>query len=151
MAIINLTQHQATADQVAEGILDVQENFTPRLKNLLTFPSVYDVHMLIERAEAIASLAYDSWNANCQAAADADTRPLSSTDDAYMDYWYHSAKECMIGGMPSFMRHLEDALIAKGFKVGYACTDRVSVDMPDGNGGIKKSSVFAHVGLYWAN
>lgn len=151
MSIINLTQHQATADQTAVGIVDVQDNFTATLKNLLTFPAVYDVYMLIGRAQAIASLAYDSWNAQCQAAADTDTRPLCSTDDAYMDYWYHSSKEVMIGGMPSFMRHLEDALIAKGFKVGYACTDRVSIDVPDGNGGVKKSSVFKHVGMYWAN
>lgn len=151
MTIINLTQHVATEDQVAAGVVNVQANFVATLKNLLTFPPVYDVYMLIGRAQAIASLAYDSWNASCQAAADADTRPLSSTDDAYMDYWYHSAKECMIGGMPSFMRHLEDALIAKGFRVGYACTARVSVDKPDGKGGVEKTAVFKHVGMYWAN
>lgn len=151
MTIINLTQHVATEDQVAAGVVNVQDNFTATLKNLLTFPATYDVYMLIVRAQAVAAIAYDSWNASCQAAADADTRPLSSTDDAYMDYWYHSSKECMIGGMPSFMRHLEDALIAKGFKVGYACTARVSIDVPDGNGGVKKSSVFKHVGMYWAN
>lgn len=151
MTIINLTQHQATEDQVAVGVVNVIGANLTELKTLLTFPAVYTTEMLKTAAEAIAKLAWIEWNASCQAAADADTRPLSSTDDAYMDYWYHSPKEVMIGGMPSFMRHLEDALIAKGFRVGYACTARVSVDKPDGKGGVEKTAVFKHVGMYWAN
>ena len=89
MTIINLTQHQATEDQVAVGVVNVIGANLTDLKTLLTFPAVYTTEMLKTAAEAIAKLAWIEWNNNCQKLADADTRPLSSTDDAYMDYWYH--------------------------------------------------------------
>lgn len=150
MTIINLTQHQATEDQVAQGVVNLEGALLSGLKAYLTFPAVYDKKFLVNNAQKIADIAWDAWNANCHAAAAADERPLCSTDDEYANYWYHSPREVMIGDMPSFMRHLEDALIAKGFRVGYACTARVSVDKPDGKGGVEKTAVFKHVGMYWA-
>lgn len=151
MTIINLTQHQATEDQVAQGIVDVSPENLAKLKALLTFPAIYTTSMLIDNARAIADLAWAEWDKNCGIAASKDERPLHSTDDAYQDYWYHSDKQAMIGGMPSFMKHLEQALMDKEFQVGYACTDRVSVDTPDGNGGVRKTAIFKHVAVYWAN
>ena len=56
----------------------------------------------------------------------------------------------MIGGMPSFMPVLESVLISKGIKVGYACTERKSVDK-EVDGKIIKTAVFVHAGMYWAN
>ena len=121
MAILNLTQHNATADQIKEGIENVPSRIKADLEGLLTFPADYDLTLLVTRAKALARLAYT------------------------LQY-----DAVMIGGLPALMGHLERELISLGIAVSYARTERVSVDQPQPDGSNKKVSVFRHAGLYWA-
>jgi len=123
MNILNLTQHAATEDQLNAGVIDLQGDLKTALVEAITFPAVYDHEELVSRAKRVVGIVRDS-QVDCQ--------------------------HVMIGGMPSFMPVLQNVLQSAGYRVGYACTDRVSVDVPDGNGGVRKTSVFKHVGMYWA-
>ena len=126
--ILNLTQHNATADQINAGINDLPvDDFQTALKGLLTFPTQYTRADLEYRALQIHEL----------------VRDFCGTSKEVLE-------GVMIGGMPSFMPVLESVLISKGIKVGYACTERKSVDK-EVDGKIIKTAVFVHAGMYWAN
>ncbi len=53
--------------------------------------------------------------------------------------------QAMIGGAPFFMAPLEQALRDQGVKSLYSFTRRESHEVPDGNGGVRKTQVFRHV------
>ena len=125
--ILNLTQHNATADQINAGINDLPVDFQNTLKGLLTFPTQYTRDDLEYRSLQIHEL----------------VRDFCGTSEEVLE-------GVMIGGMPSFMPVLESVLISKGIKVGYACTERKSVDK-EVDGKIIKTAVFVHAGMYWAN
>ena len=121
MAILNLTQHRATAAQLQQGIENVPSEHQEQLERLLTFPADYTYTCLSLTAKALAALAHE--------------------------LGYDAA---MIGGMPSLMGHLERELIALNISVGYARTERVSADQVQPDGSVKKVSTFRHCGIYWA-
>ena len=125
--ILNLTQHNATADQINVGINDLTVDFQVALKGLLTFPTQYTRADLEYRALQIHEL----------------VRDFCGTSKEVLE-------GVMIGGMPSFMPVLESVLISKGIKVGYACTERQSVDK-EVDGKVVKTAIFVHAGMYWAN
>ena len=125
--ILNLTQHNATADQQDAGIIDMPVEFQVALKGLLTFPTQYTRDDLEYRALQIHEL----------------VRDFCGTSKEVLE-------GVMIGGMPSFMPVLESVLISKGIKVGYACTERQSVDK-EVDGKVVKTAIFVHAGMYWAN
>lgn len=85
---------------------------------LLTFEELPSAALVAERALALAQLALVS---DCQAA--------------------------MIGGAPFFMGPLERALVAVGVTPFYSFTRREAAEVPDGNGGVRKTQVFRHVGF----
>jgi hypothetical protein len=125
MNVINMTQHPATAEQEAEGVIEpqdvVQQNVVPATKeqvqNLLTFNTLPTSEELFYRATELAQIAMYS---GCEAA--------------------------MIGGAPFFMSELENALRKVGVKPVYAFSIRDSIEQPDGNGGVRKVNVFRHAG-----
>ena len=125
--ILNLTQHNATADQINAGINDIPVDFQNTLKGLLTFPTQYTRDDLEYRSLQIHEL----------------VRDFCGTSKEVLE-------GVMIGGMPSFMPVLESVLISKGIKVGYACTERQSVDK-EVDGKVVKTAIFVHAGMYWAN
>lgn len=59
----------------------------------------------------------------------------------------HGVQHVMIGGAPYLMPALETALVELGLIGWYAFSDRVSVETPDGNGGVRKTNVFKHAGF----
>lgn len=130
--ILNLTQHNATKDQIYAGIIDMPADFQTALKGLLTFPTTYTRADLEYRALQIHELIRDMCGA-----------PKCSPPK-------HSLDGVMIGGMPSFMPVLEAILVSKGIRVGYACTERQSIDK-EVDCKIIKTAVFVHAGMYWAN
>ena len=132
MAILNLTQHNATADQLASGIIDLPADFQTALKGLLTFPTTYTRADLEYRALQIHELIRDMCGEHFGAPPK------------------HALDGVMIGGMPSFMPVLEATLVSKGIRVGYACTERQSIDK-EIDGKVVKTAVFVHAGMYWAN
>ena len=128
MAILNLTQHNATATQIEAGIIDLPAELKTALISIITFPATYTKSDLECKARQVLEVVRD----------------------------YHGSEvaktaSVMIGGMPSFMPVLERVLSEYGIKVGYACTDRVSEDQVQADGSVKKVAVFKHAGMYWAN
>jgi hypothetical protein len=57
-------------------------------------------------------------------------------------------KRAMIGGMPALMPVLQNALLNAGVNVLYARSERVSQDVVQTDGSVRKVSVFAHRGFY---
>ena len=57
--ILNLTQHSATADQLAAGIIDLPAEFKQELVKIITFPTIYDKYELELRARRVYSLILD--------------------------------------------------------------------------------------------
>ena len=122
-----------TQQQVDSGIKDFPENYKTVLKGLLTFPTTYTRTDLECRAKQIHELIREYY------------------EDVVFNFGYPPNIEgVMIGGMPSFMPVLEATLVAKGIRVGYACTERKSVDK-EVDGKVVKTAIFVHAGMYWAN
>jgi hypothetical protein len=122
MGILNLTQHPATAEQIAAGVVDLPSFILPGIKNLLTFEALPTNAMLRARASALADYACRSGH-----------------------------KSAMIGGAPYFMRHLEEALIGARVRPLYAFSLPPTVSevlQPDGS--VKKVSIFRHGGFVGA-
>lgn len=118
--ILNLTQHAATAEQIAQGVVDLNPHHgeLAMLKNLLTFESLPTAEEVYDRADAIADLA-QSYFVDC----------------------------AMIGGALYLMGALERALNKRGIKPVYAFSERVSVEQTQADGSVRKVNVFKHVGL----
>ena len=120
MAILNLTQHSATPEQIAQGVGDLNPHHgeIQQLKSLLTFESLPTAEEVYERAYAIAALA--------------------------QSYFVDVA---MIGGAPYLMGALERALNKVGIKPVYAFSERVSEEQVQEDGSVHKVNVFKHIGF----
>lgn len=116
--ILNLTQHNATAEQKEAGVYDMPADKIGALRLALTFTTIPTQEDILERANIIANLAHGEMG-----------------DSA------------MIGGAPYLMPALETALKAKGFEVLYSFTARESVESTDENGNVVKTAVFRHIGF----
>jgi hypothetical protein len=94
---INLTQHDTTPEQRADGVTD--RIHPGLLAELLTFSSLPSPELISDRAEALARHAvsvYERWD------IPAGTRDSDASD------W----PQAMIGGAPFLMAALERALVA---------------------------------------
>ena len=116
MRILNLTQHSASDEQVAAGVVELSKNKKQKLAELLTFGYIPSKEELTNRANEIAEIAHKEG--------------------------MHAA---MIGGAPFFMSHLEDALKVRAIAPLYAFSRRESVEKHLENGEVKKASVFRHL------
>jgi hypothetical protein len=114
---LNLTQHNATPDQLEAGVMEPSSEMKKEIQTLLTFDKVPDLYTLLKRAELIAGLAENTG---------------------------HIA--AMIGGAPFFMRALENALKEKGITPVYSFTLRETVEEQLEDGSVKKTAVFRHSG-----
>jgi hypothetical protein len=122
--IINLTQHEPTPEQAAQGVVNLPEEDRKEILALLTFdeiPDAWDLHYHANKIGGIASKHFDSIS-------------------------FHGRKMAMIGGAPFFMSHLEKSLTDHNIKPIYAFAKRVSVE-ENINGEIRKVSIFKHVGF----
>lgn len=103
--ILNLTQHNASEEQVAEGVVNSKNQ--AEIKTLLTFDEIPTTIDMIERATRIADIAFAELN-------------------------FETNKQAMIGGAPFFMPVLCEQLKAKGIQPLFAFSKRVSQDGPNG-------------------
>ena len=128
MMILNLTQNQATAEQLAAGVIDLPEDKRAALVDALTVTTLPDRESIEARCDYIAELA-------CQNGLSGDDE-----DDPH-------PKMAMIGGAPWMMRTLEQALTGRGITPLYAFSVRESTErtMPDGT--VQKINVFRHAGF----
>lgn len=119
--IINLTQHNATAEQAVVGVFNIGDTeLNTAVKQLLTFNTIEEAsaESMEARAEKLATIA-----AKCGADA------------------------AMIGGAPYFMSALERALKVSGIKPLYAFSVRESREVTNPDGSVTKTNVFKHVGF----
>jgi len=119
--ILNLTQHPATAEQLAAGVIDLPAAERAALSALLTVDDLPTAKEVADRCHDIAVIAATAFE-------------------------QHPAK-AMIGGAPWMMRALEDALIDQGIQPIYAFSRRESVETPQPDGRVIKTNVFRHVGF----
>lgn len=121
--ILNLTQHRATNQQLADKVIDLDDKERSKLIELLTFDELPTSDELFERASQIAMLAHE-FNSN-----------------GVLHY-------AMIGGAPYLMPYLESALADPviGMTPLYSFSKRESVEKVV-NGEVIKTSVFKHIGF----
>ena len=117
MAILNLTQHNATPEQIDAGVIELQPEVKQVLKGLLDFQELPTSEEVVLRAIAITKIAKE-----------------------------HGASTAMIGGAPFLMSVLEDILRNNDVVPLYAFSQRISVEkLIDGT--VVKTSEFKHVGF----
>lgn len=126
--IINLTQHDATPEQVAAGVVNLKGEQLARLRQLLTFEELPSSGQINDRAITVAHLAiYNGFGGD-------------DGDDPHP----HAA---MIGGAPFFMAALERQLRDLGVDPVYAFSQRRAVEEKQADGSVKKTQVFQHLGF----
>lgn len=129
--IINLTQHPATAEQKASGVVDLEGKNLERLRELLTFDSIeVALKERFDRARKIADLV--------------SSIKLGDEESLHKD---GTAIHCMIGGAPYLMAPLECVLIKDNRVPVYAFSVRESVEQIQADGSVIKSNVFRHEGF----
>ena len=119
--IINLTQHPASPEQLAAGVVDLPDSERSTLTALLTVDTLPTRDEITRRCADIAMLA----------ALASESHP----DGA------------MIGGAPWMMAALESALQAQGIAAMYAFSIRESVEQSQPDGSVRKVNVFRHAGF----
>lgn len=122
MKIINMTQHKATSEQVAAGVIDLEEYARTLLTKQLTFDDIPSVGEISSRASYIADMAAMYCSDEC-------------------------CKHAMIGGAPFFMSTLESKLMLIGITPIYAFSKRESKEMTEPDGSVRKINVFRHLGF----
>lgn len=125
--IINLTQHPASPEQIAAGVVDLPAAQRALLSQSLTVDTLPTRQEITDRCANIAALAVH----NGIGADDCDPHP----------------PQAMIGGAPWMMRALEDSLADVGVAPVYAFSVRESVENPQPDGSIRKVNVFRHAGF----
>lgn len=126
--IVNLTQHSATAEQIAAGVVDLPAPEREALAALLTFDALPTRKEIEDRAADISELAaYNGLGGD-------------DTDSPFVG-------AAMIGGAPYLMSALERALLAVSITPMYAFSVRESVEQSQPDGSVRKVNVFRHAGF----
>ncbi len=131
--IINLTQHSAAPEQIAEGVVDLPSELRTKLAELLTFDTLPAAADVFQRAQAIAKLAI-TW-------LDNQPHPEDYGRDG------DALAEAMIGGAPYLMYALEYALLNHAIEPVYAYSRRESIEQHQLDGSVRKTNIFRHAGF----
>lgn len=118
--IVNLTQHPATAEQTAVGVVDLGGDALMRLRNLLTFSSVPDRAEIAVRAVRIAAIAHECGE---------------------------DVEAAMIGGAGYLIPALERELWSHAIEPLHAFTVREVVEVIMDDGSVQKTATFRHGGF----
>lgn len=138
MATMNLTQHAATADQVAVGVFDLPAAVRADLQALLTFGELPNEQEIRGRAEQIAGLA--AFHAIAALlAGDDGLRPEGDAGGF--------ALHAMIGGALWLMAPLAAALREQGIEPVFAFSVRETEEQKQPDGSVRKVAVFRHAGF----
>lgn len=119
--IWNATQHAATADQIEQGVKNLEGEALEVLRELLTFEELPSADSLNIRGESIVSLLQQ------EGASPGD--------------------RVMIGGAPFFMEPLCHSLRDWGMTPVFAFSRRESVEQIQHDGSVRKVAVFRHIGF----
>lgn len=130
--ILNLTQHPATAEQLAAGVVDPSFEIKAAIQRYLTFEQLPDQGELHLRAMDLFQV-FDVWCAqhlDDPFVGDSETWPMA-----------------MIGGAPYLMAPIERVFGAENVSVCYAFSQRESVEEQQPDGSVVKRNVFRHTGF----
>lgn len=133
MIILNLTQHQASAEQIAAGVVDLTEADARYVRAALTAESLEELDS-----------ENDLGTREDRAAIIADRAVIVASE--IQDRQPDERIAAMIGGAPWLMAPLELELKERGFGVVYAFSRRVSEEQLQADGSVRKVNVFRHVG-----
>ncbi len=117
MKILNLTQHQATPEQIRAGVAEPDDYLKGKIRTALTFLDRPDQENIRKRAEELALIALTE-----------------------------EVKFAMIGGAPYLMADLETALLKREITPLYSFSKRVVEEVKEGDT-VKKIAVFKHGGF----
>lgn len=124
--ILNLTQHDPTPEQVAEGVGFPSEGIKP----LLNFTSIGEA-VRPRAVKIVARLLQEQ-----------------GYGSAFVPYASGPCgQRVMIGGMPRLMGPLEETLLVCGFTPIYAFSERVCVEEMQDDGKVISHRIFRHVGF----
>lgn len=126
--ILNLTQHPATPDQIAAGVVDLPTAERAALVDALTFDECPSAEDVAQRAHTIAEMAAYSDVFGEQGA------PMPGRDRA------------MIGGAPWLMAPLAEQLRQRGIEPVFAFSRREVAEQAQPDGSVRKVAVFRHAG-----
>lgn len=121
MKIYNLTQHTATPEQVEAGVVEVSEMQRGVLKAALNFTGVPDMDSIEKSASMMASVMND------------------------LDPDLTGEVGFMVGGYPNLMCALVQ--YAPSYQMLFACSDRVSEEVAQADGSVRKVNIFKHLGF----
>ena len=138
--ILNLTQHRATPEQLAAGVVDLSEQERAEVARLLTFDTLPTREDLKKRANELAEFAREAVLAREPLAV--QNQMLNEVIHPGVCFGY-----VMVGGAGFFMPFLERALEQNQVGVRHAFSVRESVEetLPDGS--VRKTNIFRHVGF----
>lgn len=137
-AILNLTQHPATPDQLTAGVIDITGEARARLVELLTFGEPESQEDVWARAHEITHIATSASSPEDRAN---DEGFLPENDRGGV------ALSAMIGGAGWLMGPLEIWLRHAGITPLYAFSRRESVEKVQADGTVTKINVFRHTGF----
>jgi len=115
--ILNLTQHEATPEQIAAGVVEPDDGMKASIREALTFNDLPSASSVFGRAIVLAQIARQ-W-----------------ADEDYT--------KVMIGGAPFLMWALEQELRKRRLEPIYAFSKRVVLEEEDG----VKKTIFRHEGF----
>jgi hypothetical protein len=117
MSILNLTQHVATPDQLAAGVVEPPADLKKEVQVLLTVDELPTQEGLRQRAKQLTEIAVNL-----------------------------NANRVMLGGAPFLMGYLEWSLEAVGIKAFYSFSKREVVEVTSAEGRVEKKALFKHAG-----
>jgi hypothetical protein len=127
--IINMTQHHATPEQKAVGVVDLPEHMREEVSQVITFDEIPSPKEMTVRAQQVVAIFRRGQDAISQ------------------EGMIQVGITAMIGGAPYFMASLERILMADGIEPVYAFSRRESEDQTQPDGSVKKVAVFRHAGF----
>lgn len=125
--ILNLTQHNSTPAQTADGLVDLTPEQAVVVRAMLTFTEIPKMPEVDRRAEALAAFA---------------ERLIAERFAASGE----QIQTVMIGGAPYLMGPLERRLARRDIDAVYSFSERRSVDIQQPDGSVRKVAEFAHIG-----
>lgn len=151
MTILNLTQHVATAEQLAAGVVDLSEDLRIKLQELLTFEDMPNSCTMQLRADSIARLASNFFKEVTVRLEDSPldlAYRLDLTAPGLHNFNNLGMFRVMIGGAPFFMNTLETELKRYNLRPVYAFSQRTSeYYVSPETGHTHKTTVFKHLGF----
>ena len=136
--ILNLTQHQATPEQIEAGVYNPLQ--PEAIKEALTFNTLPSKQEIEVKALTLSAIAAEEvyWQllktrAKSEEQLDIESQMLGM--------------QVMVGGAPYLMPYLEKALKDVNLKAVYAFSKRESVEIVIADGSVKKTAVFKHLGF----